>query len=127
MRSGVFHLKSTVWRGVLQITSARIHVTRSVNHALTVTTRFLNGFSFVARQKRIVVDGDDFRIDLVFLQSGFANEGCGLVEANHCKRRFEYALLHQNQLSIPRYMVYNQYNSIYPIGQSSQQNFVIWL
>lgn len=66
MRSGVFHLKSTVWRGVLQITSARIHVTRSVNHALTVTTRFLNGFSFVARQKWIVVDGDDFRIDLVF-------------------------------------------------------------
>jgi predicted nuclease of restriction endonuclease-like (RecB) superfamily len=25
-----------------------------------------NGFSYVARQKRIVIDGDDFRIDLVF-------------------------------------------------------------
>ena len=25
-----------------------------------------NGFSFVARQKRIVIEGDDFRIDLVF-------------------------------------------------------------
>ena len=25
-----------------------------------------NGFSFVARQKRIVLDGDEFKIDLVF-------------------------------------------------------------
>ena len=31
-----------------------------------------NGFAFVARQKRLHIDGDEFFIDLVFLQSSFA-------------------------------------------------------